>query len=65
MRKPLIPLRFAGFLYIDPLKQGLKLQSFQGIEDLSKLFLYIDPLKQGLKQQIPDVYCIFIFRFYT
>jgi len=39
----------AEFLYIDPLKQGLKLQSFQGIEDLSKLFLYIDPLKQGLK----------------
>jgi len=37
------------FLYIDPLKQGLK-QNYKEIENGEvKLFLYIDPLKQGLK----------------
>ncbi len=38
------------FLYIDPLKQGLKLTP-TGITVVSDIpFLYIDPLKQGLKQ---------------
>jgi len=38
------------FLYIDPLKQGLKL--INEIQDFTEQFwfLYIDPLKQGLKQ---------------
>jgi len=37
------------FLYIDPLKQGLK-QWFPFIFVVKKeMFLYIDPLKQGLK----------------
>ncbi len=35
-------------LYIDPLKQGLKLKHFfNAVEDTE--VLYIDPLKQGLK----------------
>jgi len=37
------------FLYIDPLKQGLKLGiHYTNMENHEK-FLYIDPLKQGLK----------------
>ena len=37
------------FLYIDPLKQGLKL-IFSDLNIIpEKKFLYIDPLKQGLK----------------
>ena len=38
------------FLYIDPLKQGLK--PYEGIsyQELSPMFLYIVPLKQGLKR---------------
>ena len=38
------------FLYIDPLKQGLKLDYINEIETILAQFLYIDPLKQGLKQ---------------
>jgi len=37
------------FLYIDPLKQGLKLWFLISIIFTSIWFLYIDPLKQGLK----------------
>ncbi len=37
------------FLYIDPLKQGLKLTEPVFHCETSGLFLYIDPLKQGLK----------------
>ncbi len=37
------------FLYIDPLKQGLKLKELITIKDYPVRFLYIDPLKQGLK----------------
>ncbi len=50
-----IPLEFSQtgietFLYIDPLKQGLKPEKEKKeYEDLVR-FLYIDPLKQGLKQ---------------
>jgi len=36
------------FLYIDPLKQGLK-HNGNRAHSQSILFLYIDPLKQGLK----------------
>jgi len=36
------------FLYIDPLKQGLKRFNII-IASSYLLFLYIDPLKQGLK----------------
>ena len=37
------------FLYIDPLKQGLKPGESLGLNPATALFLYIDPLKQGLK----------------
>jgi len=37
------------FLYIDPLKQGLKLPASSVKVLLIAGFLYIDPLKQGLK----------------
>ncbi len=37
------------FLYIDPLKQGLKLSVSSYIYINLEKFLYIDPLKQGLK----------------
>jgi len=36
------------FLYIDPLKQGLKQPEKPKVEKVAE-FLYIDPLKQGLK----------------
>jgi len=39
------------FLYIDPLKQGLKLLKTIRILAIAIRFLYIDPLKQGLKQR--------------
>ncbi len=37
------------FLYIDPLKQGLKHPCPRRPHKFEWLFLYIDPLKQGLK----------------
>jgi len=37
------------FLYIDPLKQGLKHRMAENVQRLVPPFLYIDPLKQGLK----------------
>ena len=37
------------FLYIDPLKQGLKPTISPEVCRHPALFLYIDPLKQGLK----------------
>jgi len=40
---------FQEFLYIDPLKQGLKRKLEQNEIENGKQFLYIDPLKQGLK----------------
>ena len=40
------------FLYIDPLKQGLKLRSWSNAPFVRFRFLYIDPLKQGLKHTI-------------
>jgi len=39
------------FLYIDPLKQGLKLREKLHKTTETVKFLYIDPLKQGLKQE--------------
>jgi len=44
------------FLYIDPLKQGLKLSRVNSGTLPSYLFLYIDPLKQGLKHIIKFSY---------
>ena len=41
--------KFNLFLYIDPLKQGLKHYCFFNFFNSIILFLYIDPLKQGLK----------------
>ena len=38
------------FLYIDPLKQGLKHYASRIKVQYGFRFLYIDPLKQGLKQ---------------
>ena len=46
---PLPSLR--KFLYIDPLKQGLKLSAILNEPDVIPQFLYIDPLKQGLKHR--------------
>ena len=52
------------FLYIDPLKQGLK--QGNGISRYSGLwFLYIDPLKQGLKPYITAELMSPRFSFYT
>jgi len=39
----------AVFLYIDPIKQGLKLNKISKLEQNEIEFLYIDPIKQGLK----------------
>ena len=39
------------FLYIDPLKQGLKHDVRNGLSSYYLQFLYIDPLKQGLKHK--------------
>ena len=41
----------SSFLYIDPLKQGLKPSDMNATCKFFNLFLYIDPLKQGLKLQ--------------
>ena len=38
-----------AFLYIDPIKQGLKPICIELSILLVNSFLYIDPLKQGLK----------------
>jgi len=38
-----------SFLYIDPLKQGLKHRHNCTLDIDDNAFLYIDPLKQGLK----------------
>ena len=38
------------FLYIDPLKQGLKHSLYDNVSNFIFPFLYIDPLKQGLKR---------------
>ncbi len=40
------------FLYIDPLKQGLKQKPTDYRCQYQNQFLYIDPLKQGLKLRI-------------
>ena len=43
-------LNVSRFLYIDPLKQGLKLKQ-SATDEIEIMFLYIDPLKQGLKRR--------------
>jgi len=51
--RPQSHFRFRGqFLYIDPLKQGLKLDYTFPIRRNLTEFLYIDPLKQGLKLEL-------------
>jgi len=42
--------KYLVFLYIDPLKQGLKRREMRFAGTGESRFLYIDPLKQGLKQ---------------
>ena len=40
------------FLYIDPIKQGLKQEERWRIGTAEIKFLYIDPIKQGLKRNM-------------
>ncbi len=52
------------FLYIDPLKQGLKHPWNTLLSLGQKKFLYIDPLKQGLKHKLLkqiDVFTEFLY----
>jgi len=44
----------SSFLYIVPLKQGLKLNYFDYLVMKFIVFLYIVPLKQGLKRQVEN-----------
>jgi len=53
------------FLYIDPLKQGLKLDLYMKGKIAIIGFLYIDPLKQGLKRIYRSNFCFSCFGFYT
>ena len=53
------------FLYIDPLKQGLKHGTFSIDEKKVVWFLYIDPLKQGLKLKKCVNISITPYGFYT
>ena len=53
------------FLYIDPIKQGLKRSNIEDEIKYENLFLYIDPIKQGLKQSRWGYDMIVITRFYT
>jgi len=53
------------FLYIDPIKQGLKHISQAIAQILPPVFLYIDPIKQGLKQKFLKEYLTEKQSFYT
>ena len=53
------------FLYIDPLKQGLKHAGLRNHQRFLAVFLYIDPLKQGLKHELNDEQSKSIASFYT
>jgi len=53
------------FLYIDPIKQGLKLPYANSISIISGKFLYIDPIKQGLKPEPIDSPDMGFVGFYT
>ena len=54
-----------GFLYIVPLKQGLKpIGVFRAISS-ENMFLYIVPLKQGLKLKFSNTIRILERSFYT
>jgi len=53
------------FLYIDPLKQGLKPIKDYPVSLGRLLFLYIDPLKQGLKPIAMTIKCQRKNGFYT
>ncbi len=41
-----------AFLYIDPIKQGLKRMEAENLIQTAAEFLYIDPIKQGLKHKM-------------
>ena len=58
-------MRAAVFLYIDPLKQGLKQKKLKNLERLNEKFLYIDPLKQGLKHNCKRENSRMLYCFYT
>ncbi len=53
------------FLYIDPIKQGLKHKDKNVIDYIDKKFLYIDPIKQGLKQIEYSITGLLLSSFYT
>ncbi len=53
------------FLYIDPIKQGLKHFSCSSSKPISIKFLYIDPIKQGLKRELNYNPPVGINGFYT
>ena len=53
------------FLYIDPLKQGLKPEAQINSAIEGKKFLYIDPLKQGLKHNCRHIFMQITKGFYT
>jgi len=53
------------FLYIDPLKQGLKRDNFNQNWAKPVRFLYIDPLKQGLKLKYGSIFIAIVICFYT
>mgnify|MGYP000994648182 CR=1 FL=1 len=53
------------FLYIDPLKQGLKRKRIISLIPKHNMFLYIDPLKQGLKHDLDTMLKNAGFGFYT
>jgi len=57
--------RFKQFLYIDPLKQGLKPSVLRATATSVGWFLYIDPLKQGLKLKPMGRVAISKASFYT
>ncbi len=57
--------RLAQFLYIDPIKQGLKLNKISKLEQNEIEFLYIDPIKQGLKRLYQTFPFFLSFCFYT
>ncbi len=54
-----------SFLYIDPLKQGLKRYARIIPTMTMTVFLYIDPLKQGLKHRLKIKSNLSLCGFYT
>ncbi len=61
----MMALLLRRFLYIDPLKQGLKQEEAKPEPAKKVMFLYIDPLKQGLKHLDYESACKNLHGFYT